>query len=299
MSTANRRRHQAGLAFAALAATAWSLSGFFSRIITADIFTMLFWRGLASGTAVMLVVLYLERGNFPAVIRAMRWPSFAVMFFSAAGMITGIAAMRFTSVAEAMVIYATAPFATAALAYLFIGEKPSRSTMIAAAVALMGVAVMVSSNGGGGSNFGRLLAVCMSLSLAGTAIVLRKNHDVQMMPAMGGSAWLCSAFCGVFASSLSISAQNFQLAMVFGIVQNAAGLVLFTLGSKRIPASEAALLAALEVPLAPFWVWLLLGEQPAAATLIGGSIVLAALFAHILSEVRRSVPDAKSIETGI
>ena len=67
---------------------------------------------------------------------------------------------------------------------------------------------------------------------------------------------------------------------------NAAGLVLFTLGSKRIPASEAALLAALEVPLAPFWVWLLLGEEPAAATLIGGSIVLAALFAHIVFEVR-------------
>ena len=296
MTNHDRRRHQAGLALAAMAATAWSLSGLFTRLISADVLTLLFWRGLASGTAVMLVVLYLERGNFIATIRAMRWPSFAVMFFSAAGMVTGIGAMRYTSVAEAMVIYATAPFATAALAYVFIGEKPSRSTMLAAVVALIGVTVMVSNGGGAGSNFGRVLAVFMSLSLAGTAIVLRKNHDVQMLPAMGASAWLCSAFCFFFASGLAITPENFWLTMVFGIVQNAVGLVLFTFGSKRMPASEAALLAALEVPLAPLWVWLFLSERPALTTLVGGIIVLAALFAHIAVEVRgtrpsRSTPD--------
>ncbi len=279
-------RHRTGLLLTAMAATAWSLSGFFTRLISADLLTMLFWRGLASGTAVMLVVLYLEKGNFIATIRAMRWPSFAVMIFSAAGMITGIGAMRYTSVAEAMVIYATAPFVTSALAYVFIGERPSRSTLIAAAVALIGVTVMVANAGGEGSNFGRILAVFMSLSLAGTAIVLRQNHDVQMLPAMGASAWLCSAFCFCFAPSLAISPENFRLTMIFGVLQNAVGLVLFTCGSKRIPASEAALLAALEVPLAPFWVWLLLGERPALTTLIGGSIVLTALLTHIASEVR-------------
>ena len=291
----DKARHQTGLLLTAMAATAWSLSGFFTRLISADLLTMLFWRGLASGTAVMLVVLYLERGNFVATIRAMRWPSFAVMFFSAAGMITGIGAMRYTSIAEAMVIYATAPFATAALAFVFIGERPSRSTLIAAAVALIGVIVMVSNGGGEGSNFGRVLAVFMSLSLAGTAIVLRQNHDVQMLPAMGASAWLCSAFCFCFASSLVITPENFWLTMVFGVVQNAVGLVLFTFGSKRIPASEAALLAALEVPLAPFWVWVFLAERPALATLVGGAIVLTALFVHIASEVRNTRPAREQV----
>ena len=44
--------------------------------------------------------------------------------------------MRYTSAADAMVIYATVPFITAALAYVFIGEKPTRSTLVASAVAL-------------------------------------------------------------------------------------------------------------------------------------------------------------------
>ena len=75
--------------------------------------------------------------------------------------------------------------------------------------------------------------------------------------------------------------------MAFGIVQNATGLALYTFGSKRVPAAEATLLAALEVPFTPFWVFLFMGETPSPQTLIGGAIVLAALFLHILLEFRR------------
>ena len=67
----------------------------------------------------------------------------------------------------------------------------------------------------------------------------------------------------------------------------AAGLALYTFGSKRVPAAEATLLAALEVPVTPLWVFVFLGEVPAPQTLLGGGIVLAALFMHILSEFRR------------
>ena len=105
-----------------------------------------------------------------------------------------------------------------------------------------------------------------------------------MLPAMGFSAWLCSAFCWFFAAPLSITAQDFGLTAAFGIVQNAAGLVFYTLGSKRVPAAEATLIAALEVPFTPFWVWLLIGETPGTYTLAGGAIVLIALFGHILME---------------
>ena len=68
---------------------------------------------------------------------------------------------------------------------------------------------------------------------------------------------------------------------------NASGLALYTFGSKRIPAAEATLLAALEVPFTPFWVFVFLGETPSPQTLLGGAIVLAALFLHIISEFRR------------
>jgi drug/metabolite transporter (DMT)-like permease len=202
-------------------------------------------------------------------------------------MITGIGALKNTTVADAMVIYATVPFMTAALAYLVIGERPSRSTLIGSTVALFGVGVMLWGAEMGGSLFGQFLAVLMTLSMAGFTTIMRQHREVPMFPAMALSAWICSFVCFWFADPLSISQQDLLLCIAFGIVQNAAGLALYTFGSKRVPAAEATLLAALEVPFTPLWVFLFLGEVPQVQTLIGGGIVLAALSMHILSEFRR------------
>ena len=85
-----------------------------------------------------------------------------------------------------------------------------------------------------------------------------------------------------------MTAHDLGLTAAFGVVQNAAGLALFTLGTRRVAAAEATLLAALEVPFTPFWVWFFLSETPTAYTLAGGAVVLVALFTHIVGEFRRS-----------
>jgi drug/metabolite transporter (DMT)-like permease len=287
MTPAEHRQHRIGLLLVAGAALAWSTSGLFVRNISADLMTLLFWRGIFSGTAVFALFLYMERGRSLAIIRSLRWPALAVALLSAAGMITGIGALKNTTVADAMVIYATVPFVTAALAYLVIGERPSRSTLIGSTVALLGVAVMLWGAEMGGSLFGQFLAVLMTFSMAGFTTIMRLYRNVPMLPAMAFSAWICSFACFWFADPLSISQQDLLLCIAFGIVQNAAGLALYTFGSKRVPAAEATLLAALEVPVTPLWVFVFLGEVPALQTLLGGGIVLAALFMHILSEFRR------------
>ena len=158
--------------------------------------------------------------------------------------------------------------------------------MIASAVALLGVGIMLWGAELGGSLFGKMLALIMTLSMASFTVIMRRHKEVAMLPAMGASAWLCSGVTWWFASPLSISGQDIVLTALFGVLQNAAGLAFYTLGSKRVPAAEATLIAALEVPLTPFWVWLLLGESPAPQTLLGGLVVLIALFGHIAMEFR-------------
>jgi drug/metabolite transporter (DMT)-like permease len=186
-----------------------------------------------------------------------------------------------------MVIYATVPFVTAGLAYLVVGETPSRSTLVGSTVALIGVGVMLWGAKMGGSLLGQFFAVLMTLGMAGFSTIMRKHREVPMLPAMALSAWLCSIACFWFAQPLSVSTHDFLLCAAFGILQNAAGLALYTFGSKRVPAAEATLLAALEVPLTPLWVFVFLGETPSIQTLVGGGVVLAALFLHIVSEFRR------------
>lgn len=287
MTTAEHQQHRIGLLLVAGAALAWSSSGLFVRNIQADLMTMLFWRGLFSGAAVFALFLAMERGRSLKILRSLRWPTLAVALLSASGMITGIGALRNTTVADAMVIYATVPFVTAALAYFVIGEKPSRSTLVGSTVALLGVGVMLWGSEMGGSLFGQFLAVLMTLSMAGFTTIMRRHRNVPMLPAMALSAWICSFACFWFAAPLSISGNDLMLCIAFGILQNATGLALYTFGSKRVPAAEATLLAALEVPFTPLWVFLFLGEAPSLQTLLGGAIVLTALFLHILSEFRR------------
>jgi drug/metabolite transporter (DMT)-like permease len=287
VTDAQQKSHRIGLLLVAAAALCWSSSGLFVRGITADLFTLLFWRGIFSGSAVFTLFFLIEGRNAFAVLRNIGWPVIAVALLSAGGMITGIGALRFTKAADAMVIYATVPFVTAGLAYLVIGERPTRSTIIASAAALTGVGVMLWGAEFGGGMLGRGLSVLTTLCMAAMTVLMRTHREVPMLPAMALSGFLCSFFCFWWASPLAISAGMIGLCAVFGVVQNASGLALYTFGSKRIPAAEATLLASLEVPFTPLWVYLFLGEQPSSPTLLGGAIVMSALFMHIVSEFRR------------
>lgn len=284
--------HRLGLALVALAALFWSTSGLFVRLITADLMTMLFLRGVFSGSAVMLVYLMLEGKAGLFRLRNLSAPVFAVAACSAMSMISGIGAIRYTTVAEALIIYATVPFMTAAFAWIFVSEVPSRRTLLAGVIALAGVAIMLKDASWDGSLFGKGLAVLMTLGMAIMTTIMRRHQEVPMLPAMALSAWLCSSVTFWFASPLSVGAQDLLLIALFGVVQNAIGLVLYAIWSRKIPAAEATLIAALEVPFTPLWVWIFLGEVPSETVLIGGAIVMLALFGHILTEIRprRALP---------
>ena len=285
-------QHRLGLFLVALAALFWSTSGIFVRLITADLMTMLFLRGIVSGSAVMLVYLLLEGKAGLFRLRHLRAPVFAVAACSATGMISGIGALRFTTVAEALIIYATVPFMTAALAFIVLREVPSGRTLVAGLVALAGVLIMLKDASWDGSLFGKGLAIFMTLGMAVMTTIMRRHQDVPMLPAMAISAWLCSSITFWFAAPWSVSGQDLLLCALFGIIQNAVGLVLYAIWSRKIPAAEATLIAALEVPFTPLWVWLLVGEAPSGTVLIGGAVVMLALFGHILTELRprRALP---------
>jgi drug/metabolite transporter (DMT)-like permease len=72
---------------------------------------------------------------------------------------------------------------------------------------------------------------------------------------------------------------------MFGCFQVALGLSLFMLGSRMLPSGQATLIATLETPLMPFWVWLAFAEVPAARVLIGGALVMAAVVFDIIGDI--------------
>jgi drug/metabolite transporter (DMT)-like permease len=289
-------QHRLGLLLVTVSAVAWSSAGFFTRLVPVDAWTTLVWRGLSGGMFGTLFALWWMRGQggLAAALRGLGGPGWLVTGLSTLGMVTFIPALKLTSVAHVAIIYATVPFMTGALARIWLGERLSARTLAAGALAFAGVLVTLGGSTWQGDVAGDLLALLMTLAMALAMVVIRRYRDVALVPASALSNLLGVVVSLPFAAPLSVDATGIAYLVLFGLVQMALGLTLFLVGSRLIPAAQAALIGALETPLAPLWVWLAFGETPSASALLGGTIVIAAVVGHVLLEERgrRLVPQA-------
>ncbi len=285
-TTSSRSNYRIGVLLITASAIAWSTAGLFTRIITLDVATMLVWRGFFGAIGILAVAVALQGRSAFGDFTRMGWPGWAFAGVSAFGMLCFITSLRLTTVAHVSIIYATVPFVAAALAWLVIGERPSRSAILASFISLIGVAIIVGL-GREGALSGNILAFGMTFSLAAMMVITRKYKDIPTMPAAAVSALLSALVAMPLSHNLAVSGSDLGLLALFGLVNSAVGLALFTIGSRLLPPVETALIGALDAPLAPIWVWLFFSETPSIETMTGGAIVFGAVLAHIARQNRQ------------
>ncbi|WP_407147751.1 DMT family transporter [Bradyrhizobium sp. ORS 86] len=275
-------QHRTGIALIAAAAVAWSTAAFFTRLLHFDSWTILFWRGLFGGGAITLFLVATQGRRGARDLIAMRASGWLVAGLSTVGMVTFIPALQMTSVANVAVIVAVQPFAAAAIAWIWLREAALPRTLLASAVALVGVAVAVSSAGGVADYRGIGLACVMMLALSLMTVAIRRHRETPMVAAAALSNFLGSLISIPFAQAIgSATASDLGVLAMFGFCQVGLGLTLFTLGSRLIPSGQASLIATLETPLMPLWVWLAFAEVPSVRAFVGGALVMGAVVADI------------------
>ena len=275
-------RHTQGVLLIILSSIAYSSAGFFTRLTQLDAWTMLFWRGLFAGLMILAVIVIQERRHAIAAIRAVGRPGLIAAFCSTAATMFYINALRHTSVADVAIIFAAAPFVTAGFGWLWLREKAAAATLVASIFALVGVGIMMSGGMTGGRLFGDLLAFGMTACMAVVLLIIRRHHDIGMLPATCLSALLCPLLVWPLGSPFSVGAGDMAKLFLFGTVQFGLGLVLLAWGGRWISATENALISTIETPLAVAWVWACFNEAPSTAGMVGGVIVMAAVAAHVL-----------------
>jgi drug/metabolite transporter (DMT)-like permease len=122
--------------------------------------------------------------------------------------------------------------------------------------------------------------------------MLRRHRGLDMLPALVIGAAISGIVSLVIAGDLSAPAADIGFALLLGAAQTGAGTALIMLGARHVPAAQVALLLLSEVILAPFWVWLFVGETPRPVALAGGLIVLSAVMVQAIAGVlweRRAV----------
>ena len=280
-----------GTLMVASAAICWSSGGLLQRLISADAWTTIFWRSLFAAVFLFGFVLWRDRGRGLAPFKDAGWAGIAVGFCFGAGSTLYVLSLSLTKVANTLIVLSTSPFMAALLGWIVLGEPVRWRTWMAIAAAIGGIGLMVASSAAAGNVLGDLLAFGPPLMVASATVLIRRGRTVRMAPAAVLAGLFAMLFTLPFARPTEISAPDVPLLILFGAGQLGIGLILFITGARWIPAAETSLIALLEVILAPLWVWLFLNEEPSAAALTGGGVVLVALGAHALLDAR----DARSV----
>jgi drug/metabolite transporter (DMT)-like permease len=287
--------HKHGVIFVFAAGVLWSTVGLGIRLIEeAVVWQILLYRSISMSIFLYLVI-QIRSGESPfAQIRRIGFPAVIAGLSLVAAYSGGIYAIQNTSVANAMLLFATAPFMAAVLGWIVLREAVRGATWVAIAVAIGGIAIMVVDKSGSVALLGSLAALGSALGFAVFTVALRWGKTGEMLPSVFLSGLfaivITVGICQYQGLSLIIGARDGGISMGMGVFQVGAGLILYTLGSRSLPAAELALLSLAEVLLGPFWVWLFLGETASLNTLVGGMVLLVAIAGNAVSGKRRKPP---------
>ncbi len=285
-----------GLVFVFMAGVFWSTIGLGVRMIDeATVWQILLYRSISLSFFLAIVIYIRSRGNLFKVVKATGLPGCIAGLALVGAYSGGIYGIQSTSVANAMLLFASAPFMAAILGWIFLREKVRKATWLAILIAIAGIGIMVQDKTqGGAALLGNLAALGSAFGFAVFTVALRWGRSGDMLPAafLSGifAVFITSSICLLSGLSFQISVNDTSISMGMGIFQVGTGLVLYTLGSKTLPAAELTLLSLAEVLLGPLWVYLFLNEVATLNTLLGGLVLLLAIAGNAISGARRKPP---------
>ena len=270
--------------------------GLFVRMVPdVDLWSVVFWRCIFGGPSIIvLAMIERKRWSFDWQ-RTMTPAGIAITTLIATGLFSSIYSMQNTTIANGAVIYSTVPFMAAVLAWVWFRERPGIRTIVCTFVATIGVVVTVSGTitSGGGHLKGDLAMVYVTFAIAMMTVIMRRYRSTPMLEPVALACFIAALFAFFLTDPFKVPTGDIALLGLFGLITQGGGIGIYTMGARRLPAAQAALLSSAEMPMSPLWVWTFFREMPATQTFVGGTLVLAAILWNIAMEIR-AVPTAES-----
>ncbi len=249
----------------------------------ASLWQILFWRQLFFVVLVSIFLLFNYKKKVFFALYKSGIPGFFGGIILGCGFSSYVFAMYNTTVANANFIIQTQAIFLAIFGYLFLKEKISKITLASIIFAISGIILMVGSSLSPGELSGNLVAFVMPSSFAVLIIIVRKYPNVDMIP-LQLIAGIVATLIGYFISTkINISANDLLLAFIAGFFQVGFGFIFITIGAKKTLSAMVGILMMTEAVLGPLWAWIFLNEVPQFIAIIGGTIVIIAVFIQLYS----------------
>ena len=268
--------------FALSAGLVWSFGVVTARKAEhADAFQYLIWRSV--GIIVVIELLARLKRRPPVTPTAFRsgWLMILadVMLFLAS--IAFVYALKTTAAANAAFLASMTPLVAVVLSRIFLAERMNRVTIVAIAVALIGLIITVWGDLEAGNMAGNIAAVMSSVGFAGYTVCVRTDPHRDWSPVMPGYAVMMIVVCSIVSigggHTLLPPAMDVAYALLHGGVFIVVGTLLFNIGARQVPAVAMVVFAQTETIFVPVWAVVFLSENPKATTLIGGGIIFGAV----------------------
>ena len=260
----------------------------FIRLSNIETWGMLFYRGAIPFVVVLIGLIFFYKNNLLKALVGIGYPGiFYVISFSICN-ITFIISIQNTNVANTLVMIAMAPMLSAILGSIFLKEVPDQKTWIAIIITLISVTYIFHDSMEMGNFYGDLFGLITSFGLACNAVIARyaKNRDLVPSAVIGK---LCVAvFAFFFVDSFSLVGTDLIIVPLMCVMCVAIPFVLVTIAPRFIPAEEVNLFFLLETIIGPFWVWMIIREQPSIETIQGGTVIILTIAIHSFLKLKKS-----------
>jgi len=241
-------------------------------------------------TLAMLTILIL----LPEARRGWTWRTVVVGFAYAATTLLYVQANKHTTAASAIFLQSTSPLFILLLAPVLLGEHATRRDIIQMAVMGAGLGLFflgmdrpsaTAPNPALGNLLAAICAVTWAFTVMGYRWLAARGASVAAAAVSGNIT--AAIFALLMAQPLSAGRPADWAVVVFlGVCQLGIPYLFLARAVPQVRALEVGLFLLIEPVLNPIWAWLVHGETPGPATLVGGAVILGATAGRMIIDVR-------------
>ena len=272
--------HNRGVIIVVCGVLILSFDALLIRLAAAAAWDIVFWRGILMALSLFLLIGLRRQERSLLRFIGFGLPALFTALLQGIGSALFVIAISTTSVANTVVLIATAPLFAAIASHFFLRERVKPHTWIACILVLTGVALVFSSSLDLSHTTGDICALGAAMTLGGNLTILRRHHGMPRMPVVAVSGIITATLALPGSAPFELSPYSYAVLGLMGMVQMPLALVLVTSGTRYLTSPEVSLFLLLETLLGPVWVWLALGETVSRSTLLGGAIIVGTLLVH-------------------
>ena len=259
------------------------------RLSNVESWNLIFYRGFIPFLVVFIGILIIKKSKFFYSIIENGWHGVGYICTFIVTNILFVVSIENTNVANTLIMISLAPMLSALVSFVFLKEFPDRKTWVAITITTLAVIYIFVDSFEKGDVKGNVYGFICALGLAAGAVIIRSGKkNANLIPSAMTAKLIIALIALFFVDDLNIEGNDLLFIPAMCIFCVAIPFVLITLAPRYITAAEVNLFFLLETVLGPFWVWLVIKEQPSMETIIGGVVIILTIATHSFLALKKT-----------